>query len=431
MTPAPTPSRPGGRCRRPPLLLFGAFDRHNFGDLLLAHVAAAMLPAWRAVPAGLARRDLRPLGGHAVRPLAEAVASLAAARPPLLHVGGELLGCDAWQAAAMLLPPDEAPATLAHLARRPAERAAWVRRMLAGATPPGADPAALPYLVAPGRFAGLGPVLHAGIGGVGLVQAAPALRAAAVAALRGAALLQVRDTRTRDALRAAGLQPQLVPDPAVLVAALFGPRLRRRARQGPLQALRQAWPAGGAGYLAVQCSAEFGDDATLDALAAGLARVAAASGCGLALFRAGAAPWHDDMAVLQRLAARLARTLPPGGVQVVDSLRLWDTAALLAGSRGFLGSSLHGRIVAMACGLPRVNLRPPAAGDAPDKPAAFAATWDRPDQPAAVAPAELCDAAAQALATRPAALHRHARDLEDAARAAFDAVRRTLEAGAG
>lgn len=420
--PAPRPARRRAGAR-PPLLLFGAFDRHNFGDLLLPHIAAAMLPAWRAVPTGLARRDLRAFGGHAVRPLAEVAAALARQRPPLLHVGGELLGCDAWQAAAMLLPPDEAPATIAHLATHPEARDAWVRRQLAGASAPAAAPPVLPYVVEPGRCAGLGPLLHAGIGGVGLASAPPAQQAAALDALRGAAVLQVRDQRTRDALRAAGLQPQLVPDPAVLVAALFGPRLRWRARRGEVAALRRTWPAG---YLAVQCSADFADDATLDALADGLARVAARSGLALALWRAGAAPWHDDPVLLQRLAARLLPRVAAGGVRLFGSLQLWDIAALLAASQGFIGSSLHGRIVAMACGLPRLNLRPPAAGNAPDKPAAFAATWDRPDQPAAVPPSALAEAAASALAASPQALRRHAADLVDAARAGFDTVRRAL-----
>ena len=42
-----------------PTLIFGAFDRHNFGDLLFPHVAAALLPERRLIFAGLAERDRR------------------------------------------------------------------------------------------------------------------------------------------------------------------------------------------------------------------------------------------------------------------------------------------------------------------------------------------------------------------------------------
>ena len=420
--PSPGTAPAPGRRRAPPLLLFGAFDRHNFGDLLLPHVATALLPGWRTLPTGLARRDLRAFGGHAVRPLAERLAAPGAVRPPLLHVGGELLGCSAWEAAAMLQPPEDAPPLLAHFTGAGADaaaRAAWVRRQLAGVTPPGAEPPELPYLVAPQSWPGLGPVLHAGLGGSALAQAPAALRQAAVAALRGSACLQVRDEHTARALRAAGLRPQLVPDPAVLVAALFGPRLRWHAARGEVAALRRAFAQG---HLAVQCSAEFADDATLDALAAGLARVAQRTGWGLALFRAGAAPWHDDLGLLQRLARRL----PAGRARVFGALQLWDIAALLASSRGYCGSSLHGRIVAMACGLPRWTLRSPAAGPGPDKAGAFAASWDLPDQPAAVPAGALADAAEVALAADPARLRRHADALVDAARAGFAAIRRVL-----
>ena len=34
---------PGGKAQRAPLILFGAFDRHNLGDLLLGRIAADVL----------------------------------------------------------------------------------------------------------------------------------------------------------------------------------------------------------------------------------------------------------------------------------------------------------------------------------------------------------------------------------------------------
>ena len=51
---------------QPPLVLFGAFDRHNFGDLLFPHLMTALLPGRDFQFAGLAARDLRAFGGHRV-----------------------------------------------------------------------------------------------------------------------------------------------------------------------------------------------------------------------------------------------------------------------------------------------------------------------------------------------------------------------------
>ena len=53
------------------------------------------------------------------------------------------------------------------------------------------------------------------------------------------------------------------------------------------------------------------------------------------------------------------------------SLELWDLCALIASSRAYAGSSLHGRIVAMAHRVPRVNLRG-------RKQESVAESWDSP-----------------------------------------------------
>ncbi|HJV93996.1 MAG TPA: hypothetical protein VJ572_10975, partial [Azonexus sp.] len=52
-----------------PTVFFGAFDRHNFGDILLGHVAAAERGAGVGVFAGLAARDLTGWGGQRVAAL--------------------------------------------------------------------------------------------------------------------------------------------------------------------------------------------------------------------------------------------------------------------------------------------------------------------------------------------------------------------------
>ena len=161
--------------------------------------------------------------------------------------------------------------------------------------------------------------------------------------------------------------------PAVLVAELFGDRVRRRAGHGECARIGSRFPGG---YLAVQCSADFGDDETLSQLASQLERVARDRHLGVVLFRAGAAPWHDDLACYQRLAARLCGST----VALFDSLDLWDICALIAHSQGFIGSSLHGGIVAGAFALPRLGLLRPAQAPEASKQVAFAAAWGHPGQ---------------------------------------------------
>lgn len=214
-----------------PLVLFGAFDRHNLGDLLLAEVAAALVgdlgdePVGGPAPprsarspcfAGLAARDLRAAGGRRCAALAE-LARAGEAPARLWQVGGEVLSCTAWQAAVMLQPPDGLQARIAYLQAHPAEQAGWVRQQL------GTD-AQAPYAAARRLLPGAARVAYCAVGGVALAASEPALRAQVFAELQAATALSVRDRVTQATLAAAGLAAPLMPDTVTLLPALFGAR---------------------------------------------------------------------------------------------------------------------------------------------------------------------------------------------------------------
>ncbi|MEW6415766.1 MAG: polysaccharide pyruvyl transferase family protein [Pseudomonadota bacterium] len=373
-----------------PPVLFGAFDRHNCGDLLFPHLLQALVPGRRFVCAGLAARDLRRFGGHRVALLAPGVAHL-------VHAGGELLTCTAWQAAVMLQPPAAAAECIARLDADPAAAAAWAARIL-GTT------RAIPYVAGRDMLAPGGRLIFNAVGGVEWGALTEGQRAEVKAALRDADWLSVRDRVTQAALRAEGIDAPLCPDPAVMLAVCHGEAIRAHAQGDALRAVRLAFPQG---WLACQFSADFADDASLDALALGFGEAAAMTGLGIVLFRAGAAPWHDDAALYEKLRRRL----PAGGACLFPSLHLWDLCALVAASRGVVASSLHARLAALAHALPRVSLAPPQQGERPDKVAAFAATWEPDSQPRGVEPGRIGPAVRLALGTPADVLADNAADL--------------------
>jgi hypothetical protein len=376
------------------LVLFGAFDRHNFGDLLFPHVMTALLPGRSCGFAGLAVRDLRAYGGHRVKPLA----AWNKARPGhLIHAGGELLTCSAWQAAVMLLDPPEAATVTTRYDDDPVAAAEWAARQLGTSR-------SIPYVAGRGAVAPGGRLIFNALGGVEWTFLTSAQRVEVRTALAQADWVSVRDHVTQNALRAEGIDVPLCPDPAVMVAECCGEVIRQHRQQGAVKDIQVAYPQG---YLACQFSGEFADDASLDALAQGLSQVAAATGLGLVLFRAGAAPWHDDPALLDRLLRRLS----PGLARLFPSLHLWDICALIAASRGVVGSSLHGRIVALAYGLPRVSLIPPQQGGRPNKRTAFAETWEPEAVPRSVAASQIERAVMQALAVPASLLQENAAGL--------------------
>ncbi|RTL26005.1 MAG: polysaccharide pyruvyl transferase family protein [Rhodocyclaceae bacterium] len=375
-----------------PTILFGAFDRHNFGDLLFPHIAAALLPGVEPIFAGLAERDLRPFGGHRVQALAELAGEYGTQALNLIHVGGEVLSCEAWQAALMLQTTADAGPLIACYDRHPENRRAWARQQTGLA-----DRA--PYCTDPGLFPAAR-VIYAGVGGVSLDQAEPALRSEVLAKLAAAHAVGVRDRVTLAHLQAAGISAELMPDPAVLVAELFSDTIRRHRHGNAVADMLRRFPSG---YLAVQFSADFGDDTTLAGIANQLALLADARGIGIVLFRAGAAPWHDALDGLERVAHKLGQR-----AQVFPSLHLWDICALIAASRGFCGSSLHGRIVATAKALPRLNFAQRGEGA---KQAAWAASWEAPDLPGVVDIGAIATGMARALDAPVSTRERLARDL--------------------
>ncbi len=89
-------------------------------------------PGRAPIFAGLATRDLRAWGGHEVVALAALAQSSRDARVALLHVGGELLTCTAWEAAVMLAHLEDAQSLIASRHCTSADaRSAYARATLA------------------------------------------------------------------------------------------------------------------------------------------------------------------------------------------------------------------------------------------------------------------------------------------------------------
>ncbi len=354
---------------RAPLVLFGAFDRHNLGDLLLARIAEAraLAEGRGACFAGLAACDLRLVGGVAVDTLGSIAAGwrrrYGAQTLELVHVGGELLDCDAWEAAVMLASSAKASAAIAALDRDPAARASWAAERLGSSRQ-------APYVVSAQDLPPGSRMEFRAVGGVGLARRSDKFRDEVLAALRQADTVSVRDRITQEQLRAAGVAVTLAPDPVVQIVEWLGAEIRTHAGAGESAAVARECPDG---YVAVQFAAEHGDDRSLDALARRLTSYCRSHGGSVVLFRAGAAPWHDSSEAYRRLLRRAE-----AGGRLFSSLHVLDIAALIAGARACFSSSLHCRIIAQAYGVPVESILT-SPGQAA-KLAAWIATWEGTDR---------------------------------------------------
>ncbi|KRB89965.1 polysaccharide pyruvyl transferase family protein [Noviherbaspirillum sp. Root189] len=392
-----------------PVILFGAFDRHNFGDMLFPHVVAALSGDKPLRFAGLAERDLSVNGGHHVMRLQQHAASLRGSPYKIVHVGGEVLTCNVWEAAVMLLPAADAMEVVIRLDGDPDAQRSWARTCL------GTD-ALVPYAVSRAQYPDAAQVIYHAVGGADLFARHPAQRDEVMAKLKLADVVSVRDAATQAHLRDSGITARLLPDPAVMAAELFDTQILAYARDGEAARLRALFPAG---YVAAQFSSDFDDDASLDAMAIQLKRLAAETGYGVVFFRAGAAPWHDDLQAYRRIVARM--TGPEVKVpqtHIVTTLQLWDICAVIASSKLYIGSSLHGRILAMAYALPRLNIRH-ATPSPHGKQWSYAHTWEMAGMPGVVTIDDIYIAALQALTVEPSRMRQKAADLARTYRRGF------------
>lgn len=387
----------------PPLILFGAFDRHNFGDLLLGEIAASVLHHRPLIFAGLAERDLTAFGGRKVRAIAEVAWGWGDQPADVVHTGGEILTCPLYEAAVMLLSPAAAGRAIACHDRDPAGRQAWSEQLLGLRQQ-------VAYLVPRSLFRRPRNFRYFGIGGIELATLPIPMRQEVVANLRLADHVWVRDRVTQVQLEQARIRTFLAPDPAAATAKLCGSRIAGHRVNGEPAAIAARFPRG---YLAAQFSAEFGDDATLREIGRQLRLVQEETGLGIALFRAGAAPWHDDPDVYRRLLF----AIPELDAAVFASLDIWDICALLANATAYCGSSLHGRIVAEACGRPAANLVRDAGRMT--KQAAHALSWGYGSLPTVLAPAGLATGVTGVLRQKTSAFDAHVANLASLAIAAF------------
>ena len=367
---------------KPALILFGACDRHNLGDLLFPHIVSALLPEPRPLFAGLAQRDMRVYGGHQVMALADVAQQCAHQPVKLIHVGGEVLDCDLYQAAVMLQSAPEARQLIRHYDADPTAGLRWAQQQLGLQQQCG-------YLADKRWFARPSRVIYNAIGGVELASASSGYRQEVLARLAQADFISVRERQTQQMLAQSGIPSQLQPDCVALLPALFGRIVSQHADQGEVAALRQRYASG---YLAVQFAAEYGDDASLAAIATQLAAVAEQRQLGIIFFRTGAAPWHDDIEVYRRITAML----PGSHTQLFQSLHIWDICALLSHCSAFCGTSLHGRIVAGSFARPGVSF---AAAGKGNKLAAYLHSHMPPDGAAVQPTGHLAHALQLALAT--------------------------------
>ena len=332
-----TPAVPASMTRS--IVLFGAIGRHNFGDLLMAEVHAALLKATGLSPpifADLLAADMTSVGGRQV----VAVGSLFEQDrvTDLIHIGGDILGVSLDGALSMLTAS--------------AEQTAAVTQQM---QPAGTDRSG--YLLPKRLFKYPGAFITNAVGGRLTGSDAKALEEFDFASSRNVVT---------------GMR--LVPDSVVLLRQLLDHRVVERIHAPAQQAVHHAMQK--RGYWAVQVNEATGSQHDLvPQLAAQLCAAAAQRDVGFVLFRAGTAPFHDSLDRLHQLKRAMRRGGCPEQlpIKVHEDNHIFGICALIAEAELLVATSLHCRIVALNYHVPRVAFASPPYLD---KHTFFGYLWD-------------------------------------------------------
>lgn len=343
--------------------LVGAYERDNLGDALLGLVTRRLLRADSVCLAPFAAAPNEGLAGEPV--LAYPAEFGPPDAGPIWVVGGEVGGVFTWDNATAMLGSDH-----------PGRRSATVR---------GSEP--LPYLPRPTAFPAMSASPYViNSAGLSRLRFAPeSIQAAARQVLCEADAVSVRDPRSAELLDSWGIAHTLAPD--------------------IVQALNQAFPLERkpSGTAVVQmCAAEL-DRLGPDVVARALESSVLAERP-IRFLAAGTTTGHDSVEAYETVRRHLAQLRPTLDTSVVAGRDPFALRAEIANADIFVGTSLHGRIVASAHGVPRVSFRS-------EKLNTYVSHWD-PRQPWDVPIEHLAQAVSEAFdseeqARQPAATLAH------------------------
>ncbi|MGB0465964.1 MAG: polysaccharide pyruvyl transferase family protein [Pontibacterium sp.] len=346
--------------------LIGAFDRHNYGDILFPLVHSQFIKEQRGEEAqieyvAITAADLRDCGGFTTTALKSVLKSTLSSEDKVILCGGDILSAD-W----LLM--------VAHISSPLLMKPARVLRRLLGIKTTNdlvrnllGEVSTYPYVV--GGLDTAADVYYTAVGGAGFNADNPAHLQSVAEKLSTAASVSVRDHEIAALLTSSGIDNRVVPDTALIMSDYYTPdRLKGRDWQ---QSVQVSGDFNFENYYSVQGAKRL-IDGHVEALAAQFKTIYEKTGMAPLMVPIGRAPDHEDHIPLQKIYRRLAESGVP--CAYLDSEHVLDIMACLAFARSYIGTSLHGAITTYAFGHKPCALFAPEVKKLSD----FIQTWLKP-----------------------------------------------------
>ena len=306
--------------------LVGAFERENFGDLLFLDATRGFLEG--GIATAPSAGDTRAFGGELVRSYFDLFSNERGIEY-VWTVGGEV-GSTTMEGA---------------------------RRMSGGASYESVFSAGLnnhsPYVPRMSTYESTlsSPFVINSVGLAGLSMLRGMKRIELLGAVREATYVSVRDRTSSRLLNRLGIKHSVVPD-------IVHAHAECMVEGAPL--MRDV--------ALIQCSSEAIARIGTSQFARYIVGSSALRGMRLRLFSAGSAPGHDSLDSLLQIKEHLDSLTAPDRTEISGSTSAVQRAQEIAGSGLWIGTSLHGFILATSFGVPRVGIEL-------DKVAQYARSW--------------------------------------------------------
>lgn len=374
--------------------LIGAYERDNFGDILFLHINKHLLSPWPVEPLGLVSADMTTENGGYITSASSWFDVSGDFLPrAVLFAGGEVLTCDLHSALAFTVS-EEVADLYSRLRKSDKE---YIAKEI------GWRSTAMPY-------AGTSDLCNKahlqtiafGYNSIGGTQLRPStedpLLAELKTSLSRASYVSVRDHTTYAAVKeCTGIAAEIYPDVVNVIAQCCD----HLVTSGYANIDNEIKKLAG-NYIVFQASKRHLETNSITETANQLISCASELESNVVIQAAGLAFEHDTTESLSCLKTEIERLKGRSTLQVhlQQSRDVWTQVALIARSRCFIGTSLHGRIVASSYSTPRVSLENKKVN-------AYAESWDGAFQPFDVKTANIAECVLNAVNTDAQLLRSH------------------------
>lgn len=328
------------------ILIIGAFDRYNYGDLLFPLIIEKQLDTYdkgfQYEYFGLIKSDLSREGG---KPTQDLKAFYDKCEDPdhkvsIIIAGGEALGVT-WNSlyAALSKPFQKVHKHHVRISKM-IDLNHIAKKLLKGKTE-------LPFVFDKTDFPGVKNVILNSLGGSGISKSLFERYDFMQAKLHGADYLAVRDRVTINNLQENDLQAHLFPDSAILMSEFYPFNTLEKSITKEVQDYVKT-NKGKYVFFQINRKTTVGKESLI---AGELDKIYNYDQTQICLCPIGKALNHDDHEALKSVETRLQSPST-----YFDADNIWDIMYLIANSKVYIGTSLHGAITAMSYAVPHVGL---------------------------------------------------------------------------